>query len=177
MKRSLVFLPLLILMAFTLGCQNQQAIAELEELKAQAEIEEQNKELVRKMFDVFVEWDLEAYQELLAPEFVFYYPSGNPNPMSKVETIELLKVFGAAFPDINTSMELLFAKGDEVAFTFIQRGTHEGEFMGIPPTGKQFESSGILYTRVEDGRIVEQREEFDMLGLYQQLGMELRPAE
>jgi steroid delta-isomerase-like uncharacterized protein len=176
MKRSLVFLPLVILMAFTLGCQDQQALAELEEMKAQAEVEEENIELVRKVLEAWSRGDVEAFEELVTPDYAFYYPSGNPNPMSREETIELLMMFRTSFPDITWSMEQIFAVGDEVIFSFIQRGTHEGEFQGIPATGNRVEGSGILITRIENGKVAEHREEFDMLGIMQQLGMELRPA-
>ena len=74
-------------------------------------------------------------------------------------------------------MEELFASDDKVIFRFIQRGTHEGEYRGIPATGKKYESSGILITRIVNGKIVEQREEFDLLGMMMQLGMELKPKE
>ena len=74
-------------------------------------------------------------------------------------------------------MEELIATEDKTIIRFIERGTHEGEFMGIPATGNKYESSGILINRIENGKIVEQREELDILGLYQQLGMELKPKE
>jgi len=57
------------------------------------------------------------------------------------------------------------------------RGTHEGEFRGIPATGNKVEVSGIMMTRIENGIIVEDKEEADMLGFMQQLGMELKPKE
>ena len=57
------------------------------------------------------------------------------------------------------------------------RRTHQGEIQGIPPTGNKIEASGIMIHRVENGKVVEDREEADMLGLMQQLGMELKPKE
>lgn len=54
-------------------------------------------------------------------------------------------------------------------------GTHKGEFMGIPPTGKKIEYTAMVIVRFSEGKIVESREEADMLGLMQQLGMELKP--
>jgi predicted ester cyclase len=57
------------------------------------------------------------------------------------------------------------------------RGTHQGEFAGIPATGNKVEISGIMIGRIENGKIVEEREEMDMLGLFMQLGMELKPKE
>jgi len=66
---------------------------------------------------------------------------------------------------------------DRVIFRFIKRDTHEGEYRGIPATGNQYESSWILITHIVNGKVVERREEFDRLGMIQQLGIELRPKE
>jgi len=159
------------------GCQDKEAMAELEAMKAQAEVEEQNEELIRKTFEAWGKGDFVTMKELLAPDYAFYYPSGSTKPWSQEETIEFGKMLRKAFPDISFSMEELIAVGDRVIFRFIQRGTHEEEYMGIPATGNKIESSGILIARIENGKVVEQREEFDQLGLMQQLGMELKPKE
>ena len=82
-----------------------------------------------------------------------------------------------AFPDISWRMENLVADGDTVVFRFVQTGTHEGVFEGIPATGVKVEGSGILFSRISDGKVVEQREEFDSLGMMMQLGMVLAPKE
>ncbi len=177
MKKLLMILPLALILCFMVGCQDKEAMAELEAMKAQAEVEEQNKALMHKFFEAWGNGDFETLKELLAPDYVFYYPSNSPNPVSREELIPMGKMLRKAFPDISFSMEELFAVGDRVIFMFIQRGTHEGEYMGIPATGNKYESSGILITRIENGKVVEQREEFDMLGMMLQLGMELKPKE
>ena len=82
-QNSLTIIPLVILLCFTFGCQDKEAMAELEEFKAQAEIEEQNKELAQKMFEAWGKGDIEAFKEFLAPDYVYYYPSGNSKPMWK----------------------------------------------------------------------------------------------
>ena len=168
---------LVFLLCFTLGCQDKEAMAELEEMKAQAEVEEKNKELARKMMEAWGKGDFVSYKELLAPDFVFYFPSNSSNPMSQEELIEFAKMYRKAIADISWSMEELIASEDKVIIRFIEKGTHVGEFMGIPATGNKYETSGIGIIRIENGKIVEMREEFDMLGLYQQLGMELKPKE
>ena len=76
-----------------------------------------------------------------------------------------------------SSIEELIAVEDIVISRFIVRGTHEGEFEGIPATGNKFESGGILITHIENVKIVEDKEEVDLLGLMMQLGMELKPKE
>ena len=177
MKKLCMILSMALILCFMVGCQDKEAMAELEAMKAQAEVEEQNKELAQKMFEAWGKGDIEAFKEFLAPDYVYYYPSGNSKPMSLEELTGMAKMFWNGFPDMSFSMEEIFAVGDRVIFRFIQRGTHTGDFMGIPATGNNFESSGILISRIENGKVVEQWEEFDMLGMMQQLGMELKPKE
>ena len=177
MKKFLTIIPLVILLCFTFGCQNKEAMAELEAMKAQAETEEQNKELVKREWEAWSKGDFETFRELLAPDFFYYFPSRNTKPMSLEETIELGKMLHNAFPDITFSIEELIAVEDIVISRFIMRGTHEGEFQGIPATGNKVEMSGIMMTRIENGKIVEDKKELDLLGQMQQLGMELKPKE
>jgi len=159
------------------GCQDKEAMAELEEFNAQVEVEEQNKGLVKRMYEAWEKGDFEAYKEVVAPEYAWYMPSNSPKPMSREETIEFGKMVRIAFPDISYSIEELIAVEDRVISRFIVRGTHEGEFQGIPATGNKIESSGVMISRIENGKIVEDKEELDQLGMMMQLGMELKPKE
>ncbi len=177
MKKLLMIIPLVFLLCFTFGCQDKKAMAELEEFKAQAEVEEQNKALVNRMWEEWNKGDFEAFKELVAPEYAYYFPSRSTKPMSREETMEFGKMLHNAFPDITFSIEELFAVDDRVISRFIMIGTHEGEFQGISATGNKIESSGVMISRIENGKIVEDREEFDSLGFMQQLGMELKPKE
>jgi len=177
MKKLLLILPLVFLFCFTFSCKNQEAMAELGEFKAQAELQEQNKELVKRFYEAANERDSEALKEVLAPEYVWYVPSRNPESISREGAIEHIKMLHNAFPDVNWSIEELIAEGNRVISRFMVRGTHEGEFEGIPATGNKIEISGILITRIENGKIVEDKEEVDLLGLMMQLSMELKPKE
>ena len=177
MKKHYIILPLALILCFMVGCQDKDAMAELEEFKAQAEVEEQNKELVKRMYEAFNEGDFEAYKEVVAPEYAWYLPSRNTEPISREGTIEFGREMHNAFPDCHWSVEDLIAVEDIVISRFIMRGTHEGEFQGIPATGNKVEVSGFMMTRIENGKIVEDKEEVDQLGFMQQLGMELKPKE
>jgi len=159
------------------GCQDKEAMAELEEMKAQAEVEAQNEALIKRFIEELNKGNTEIINELYAPDYVYYIPSRRTKPMSREETLEMMKNLYRAFPDLNWSIEELITVGDRVIYRFIARGTHKEEFGGIPATGNKIESSGILITRIENGKVIEEREEFDMLGLMQQLGMELKPKE
>jgi len=87
MKKLDMILPLALILCFMVGCQNNEA------MKAQAKVEEQNVELVSKMITEWNKRNLEFLMEMYAPDYAYYSPSGNPNPVSKEETIELLKMY------------------------------------------------------------------------------------
>ena len=177
MRKLCIILPMALILCLMVGCQDKEAMAELEKFRVQAEVEEQNKELIKRMWEVWGKWDFEAWKEVVAPDYAYYFPSISAKPMSREETIEFGKMLRNAFPDITFSIEELIAVGDRVIVRIIIRGTHEGEFEGIPATGNKIEHSGILIGRIENGKLIEDREEVDQLGMMQQLGMELKPKE
>ena len=74
------------------------------------------------------------------------------------------------FPDIDVSVDDLIAEGDRVVIRWTGTGTHSGEFMGVPATGVKISVTGIAIDRIEGGKIVEHWEQFDTLGMMQQLG-------
>jgi steroid delta-isomerase-like uncharacterized protein len=111
---------------------------------------------------------------VVAPEYVWYFPSSSAKPWSREEATEVGKMIHSV-ADVTFNIEEMFAAGNRVIVRYIMRGVHRGEWQGIPATGKKIEVSGIMIHRIENGKVVEDREEFDMLGLYQQLGMELKP--
>jgi steroid delta-isomerase-like uncharacterized protein len=177
MKKLLLVLPLVFLLCFTFACQDKKAMAELEEFRAQAAVEEQNKELVKHEFELWDKGDFDALEEVLAPEHVTYSPSANLKPLFLKDSKELGRMIFKAFPDSSFTVKEILASGDRVVTRWIYRGTHEGEFMGIPPTGNKVEFGGITIARIENGKNVETWEDYDMLGWMQQLGMELKPKQ
>jgi steroid delta-isomerase-like uncharacterized protein len=177
MKNRSLVVSLVILLCFTFGCQNKAEKAELENFRAKAKLEEQNKELVNHFFEEVNKGNTEIIHAMYAPEYGFYSPSNNPKPMSREETIEFMKNIFKAFPDVNWRIEKLFVVGDTAIIWNIVTGTHQGEFQGIPATGNKVEVSSILMWSFKNGKIVEEREEANMLGMMQQLGMELKPKE
>lgn len=177
MKNPLLVVSLVILLCFTFACQNKAEKAELEKFRAQAAVEAQNKAIANREWEAWSKGDFEAFKEVVAPEYVYYMPSGSTKSLSREETIEMGKMVHNGFPDVTFSIEEMFAVGDRVISRYIMRGTHQGEIQGIPATGNKIEISGIMINRIENGKVVEDREEADMLGLMQQLGMELKPKE
>jgi len=78
--------------------------------------------------------------------------------------------FFAALPDLTATMEDLIVSGDRVVGRFVYRGTHLGEFMGLPPSGRPVEMRSIDIWRVADGMFVEHWDELNTLEFFQQLG-------
>ena len=76
----------------------------------------------------------------------------------------------AAFPDGRWTIEGQVAEGDKVATRWSFTGTHQGELMGVAPTGKRVTASGMVIDRIVEGKIVEEWEEWDALGMMQQMG-------
>ncbi len=90
---------------------------------------------------------------------------------------EMLEGFRSAFPDFEHTTEELMTEGDRVAERFTTRGTHRGEFEGIPATGKKVEFTGTSIFTIRGGRVVEERTSVDLLALMQQLGVIPVPEE
>jgi steroid delta-isomerase-like uncharacterized protein len=78
--------------------------------------------------------------------------------------------FFAALPDLTATMEDLIASGDRVVGRFVYRGTHLGDFMGIPASGQPVEMRSIDIWRVADGMFVEHWDELNTLQVFQQMG-------
>jgi predicted ester cyclase len=106
--------------------------------------------------------------ELCAPGYTAHVP-GFP-PMDLAGQVELGKAFYAAFPDLTQTIEDAFADEAKAAVRFTAKGTHQGELMGLAPTGKQIVISGIAMLRIVAGKVEEFHEIFDQMGMMQQLG-------
>jgi predicted ester cyclase len=129
---------------------------------------EENKAIVRQYFE---RWGVpEAEREALAPDSVAHMP-GIPEPMNREAFIQYQGVVLSVFPDFAPTLEDQIAEGDKVANRLVFHGTHQGDFQGIPPTGKQVALTATTIERVVDGKIVEHWTEFDGLGMMQQLGV------
>ena len=82
-----------------------------------------------------------------------------------------------AFPDLHVTVEDLIAEGDRVAARLRFRGTHLGELDGIAPTGRRVDCTGIVISRIEEGKIAEDWANFDDLGMMQQLRLVPKPGQ
>jgi steroid delta-isomerase-like uncharacterized protein len=132
---------------------------------------EQNKELVRQMVEqVFNRGNLSLADEFMAPDFVEReeLPPGIPSDREGVT--QLAAMLRGAFPDFEATIDDIIAEGDKVVIRQTWRGTHKGEFMGVPPTGKRVRFGVIDIIRVDGGKFVEHWGQMDTMGLMQQLG-------
>ncbi|MFM0250810.1 ester cyclase [Paraburkholderia sediminicola] len=112
----------------------------------------------------------ELAQELISDDAAFFVP-GRPDPVrGPAGYLEIIAMMRQGFPDIQWSLEETIAEEDKVAARFIMRGTHQGTFFGVPPTGRKIEVQAMNFYRLADGRFVEERGQPDLLGLLQQIG-------
>jgi steroid delta-isomerase-like uncharacterized protein len=131
---------------------------------------EQNKKIVRRVFEEPWTGNLAVVDEFVARDYIGRDPA-NPEPVRGPEGVkEFISTYRAAFPDAQITVEQQLAEGDLVATRWRGRGTHEGELMGIEPTGKQVTVSGLTISRLEAGKIVEEFQNWDTFGMMQQLG-------
>jgi len=133
-------------------------------------IEEENKIGQRRVWEeIYNNGNYEIIPELFATNWVEHTPLGDLNGLEgfKQGTIKMR----TAFPDINITIDDMFAKEDKVVSRVTMTGTFKGEYMGIAPTGKNFIQKVILITQWADGKEIEAWGVYDTLVFYRQLGI------
>lgn len=172
MKKILIILPLIFLMSIMIGCNCN---TDYKSLKAQAELEETNLELVRQAWTDWNNRNLDFITDLENPDdYAYCSPVGTSKPLSHEELIGMIKALWAGFSDVTINPIDMIASGDKVITTYIVKGTHDGEFNGIPATGNKMEVGVMNIVRIKDGFIVEEWESFDALSFMGALGFELQ---
>jgi steroid delta-isomerase-like uncharacterized protein len=132
---------------------------------------EENKRISwRLQEEVFGQGELESVDELLAPDYVSHAPGGPELSRGPEAIKEIVRAYHSAFPDINFTVKKQVAEGDMVVTRWIARGTHRGEFMGVPPSGRRIEVSGMSIDRISGGRIVENWNNWEALEMMRQIG-------
>jgi steroid delta-isomerase-like uncharacterized protein len=127
-----------------------------------------NKQLVRHLFEEWINRkNLAAVDQMLTPDYVDHeYGLARGSEGTKA----FLTALYAAFPDIQVKIEDILADADKVVVRNTWRGTHQGTFRGIAPTGKSVTIKGIVIWRIADGKVAERWATIDYLSLMQQLG-------
>ena len=132
---------------------------------------EDNKALIREIIEeVWNKGNLAAVDRYFAPDYVDHtpFPGQGPGPEGYRQVVTTIR---EAFPDLRLTLGDILAEGDKVAFRYTMEGTHQGGFMGIPPTGKPFSVGGMIIARVAEVKALERWANLDTLGLMQQLGV------
>ncbi|MDP9342986.1 MAG: ester cyclase [Actinomycetota bacterium] len=129
---------------------------------------EDNKAMVRRLFEEGInEGDEAAVEEVLSADYVNH---DMPAPAKGIEGFQqVIGMFRSGFPDMRVTLEDVFADGDRVGTRGRFTGTHQGDFMGIPATGKPIDVKYIDLWLVRHGKLTENWVQMDMVGLMQQI--------
>jgi predicted ester cyclase len=142
-----------------------------EERSASVSMEE-NKALTRRVIEeANSKGNLDMVDEFIASDYVLHTPTAPTGEVRGTEGYkQLISMQRSAAPDLNFTVEDQIAEGENVVTRYSASGTHQEEFMDAAPTGNQVTTTGIVISRIVDGKIVEEWFEWDVLGLMQQLG-------
>jgi len=121
--------------------------------------------------ELFSRGKIELVPELLHPEYVNGSPGSPDLPRGRDGVVLVVQALRTAFPDLNYTIEDMVIGADSVAVRTTLRGTHRGDFFGLPPTGKAVEVSQMTIEHFRDGKIVAHYRVTDELGLQRQLGV------
>ena len=131
---------------------------------------EANKNAVERTFEALSSHDFDALDDVIDEDVTF------TDPLTELEGLDdykdLMRGRLTALPDTATEFHEMVAEDDVVVVHFTYRGTHEGEYAGIEPTGNAVEGTAVMIDRLKDGTIVERTEEFDTRSWFQQLGVD-----
>jgi steroid delta-isomerase-like uncharacterized protein len=129
---------------------------------------EENKQLIRELFDAYNEHDLDRFVGLYADD-AYIHGAGED-----FDGIERIRSFArgqfAAFPDGSYRIEDLFAEADRVAVRKTFTGTHDQSFFGVEPTGREITVTEIAVYRLLEDQVAEMWLEADLWGMFQQIG-------
>jgi len=130
----------------------------------------QNKEVSNQLtYEVWNSGNIDLIDEILSDDFIFHRaPPGLSNDREGFK--QFVAMYRNAFPDVKFEVQSIIVEGDAVMSRWKASGTHTGEMMGIPPTGKKVTVTGMTENRIEAGKITTQWNEFDDLGMLQQVG-------
>jgi steroid delta-isomerase-like uncharacterized protein len=131
----------------------------------------ENSALVRRFVEeIFNKGNLEAAEEILTPDYKHHDPTTNEFGSGIEGFKQMITIYRQAF-DLQIVLEDQVATGDKVVDRWTGHGTHQGEFMGLAPTGKEITATGISIHRIAGDRIAETWNNYDALGIMQQLGV------
>jgi steroid delta-isomerase-like uncharacterized protein len=136
-------------------------------------LSETNKTIARRFLEeVWNKGNLAVLNEIIAEDHFDSGPGTLPGlPTGPEGTKQLVTVYRNAFPDVHFTIDEQIAEGDKVVTRWTANGTHKGELLGMPATGKSSTVTGIAVDRIVNGKIAESWGVFDQFGMMQQLGV------
>ncbi len=164
----------LIILGFALGACSAPNDAEMEQEAATSV--EQNEEVVRQVLALIDERNLDEAFELYALDYIYHGPGGQ-ELRGRDGIRGLWEVFLTGFPDLHYTIEDMISAWDKVVLPWRIEGTHTGEFLGIAPSNMKITLDLIEIFRVANGQLVEAWDQYDRLGLMQQIGAIPMPEE
>jgi steroid delta-isomerase-like uncharacterized protein len=111
---------------------------------------------------------LESCDEIFDSNYVGHLPIMDVHGPEEFKN--LVSIYRTAYPDVHLTVEDVFSVGEKMAVRWTSRGTHLGEMMGIPPSNRKIEVMGISIFHLKNGKVMEEWEGFDTLGMMQQIG-------
>lgn len=130
-----------------------------------------NKAIVRRLYEeVWNKRKFEFMNVLVSPSHALHGPSFSGSSIGPEAYTQVMILYTVGYPDLRFSIEEMIAEGEKVVCYWTITGTHKGEFMGIPATGKKISVDGITIHHVTKGKIMDSYVSMDMLGMMQQLG-------
>jgi predicted ester cyclase len=137
---------------------------------------EENEAVFRRWINAYNDRDKQGEADARAPGYVAHAP-GVPDPLDADAWVEFIfDVFVGAFPDLRLTIEEIGCSDTTVAARMAFRGTHRGEFQGLPPTNGEVAFTSVELNRMVDGKVAEHWFEFDQGKLLQQLGLAVIPG-
>lgn len=131
-----------------------------------------NKDIIRRFNEGIIAYfrtgNLDPLLDTVHPDAAFDMPAMPPTLDGMTQ---VLPAFRTAFPDLHVTVGELIADEDKVAYRMTWTGTHTGEFMGIPATGKRVTVTETHLDQIANGKIVRHGGDWDQMGMMQQLGV------
>jgi len=131
---------------------------------------EQHKEINRRIVEALNARDYDALDQWFAPDVLAHHPYGPPM-QGRDEMKRFMKMARVAFPDLRLSTHEMVGEGDTLITKYVAEGTHQGDYMGVPASGKPVRFAGVQILRFANGKIVDDWEIWDQLGMMQQMGL------
>jgi len=131
---------------------------------------ETNKAVVRRLIEAMNTGNLSIVDELVSNNFVYHEPTLGER-RGRQGSKDVINTYRTAFPDAKVTIDEQIADGDTVVTRWTATGTHTGILLGLAPTGRRVTCTGILISHLQNGKVVEEFENYDTLGMMRQLGV------